>query len=650
MKMAPSLRRSERWNCVLSFLFHLLSRWNRNSSFFLTFAGVLVNAQEQHQDDQQLPPQHHHGLLDPTPNKLYRGCQLCQDIPEVLADSFFFDSKDCMWPKKRVVEKTDTVVSCTLLSCVAVYLLCGTEKLTNENPLDRLALELPRFFIDYYHKLLVSGKRMALAKMAASDDDEEMKMTDPENKLKLKPIDDSIPVIIANRMKDLLVSKLPELHLYKQTYSSFSDSTKFHAGGFLAPEMLTLVENLVNFRRLFQWRFNFLNVACLRWSFMEGCSPDRIVFENKIPRFYRVKVVTDLLKSMWLRKVEEKEQNQGENRILEAGAAAGSRSTSRSHHDDYSHNSRAVPWYFDNSKYDYHDERVFPSEPSAEVMQDSIAHGLESQYVKQTVLKFVEVGVFQGRLAYSVLKTCPFVEYFGVDPYKFEAEDYEFQGLFTDQIEEKKEKEQGSVDNGGTTPGEALPESATASSSSSTTPGEQDLSEVDENAAAKTSTESEEEKKQSFAQALLEARNGARSKIGFFQKRARLLEKTSEEGARQMKRILFESGDTDTTRAPATDGADENGFNTARINAPSASIDFVFIDGDHRYEATFNDITYWYPLVKEKTGIIGGHDFGSNIEVTKAVMDFMRLYLPEDWKLYVDADWTWFFIKPDLGR
>ena len=45
-------------------------------------------------------------------------------------------------------------------------------------------------------------------------------------------------------------------------------------------------------------------------------------------------------------------------------------------------------------------------------------------------LTFVEVGVFQGRLAYHVLRQCPFVAYYGVDPYQFENEDYEQQGLF----------------------------------------------------------------------------------------------------------------------------------------------------------------------------------------------------------------------------
>ena len=62
-------------------------------------------------------------------------------------------------------------------------------------------------------------------------------------------------------------------------------------------------------------------------------------------------------------------------------------------------------------------------------------------YEAGTLVTFVEIGVFQGRLWFHVLSMCPFVKYIGVDPYAFANEDYEFQGLFTDHYAEKQTKE-----------------------------------------------------------------------------------------------------------------------------------------------------------------------------------------------------------------
>ena len=38
------------------------------------------------------------------------------------------------------------------------------------------------------------------------------------------------------------------------------------------------------------------------------------------------------------------------------------------------------------------------------------------------------------------------------------------------------------------------------------------------------------------------------------------------------------------------------------------SVDFIFIDADHRYSSIKKDLTSWYPKVKED-GIFCGHDF-----------------------------------------
>lgn len=52
------------------------------------------------------------------------------------------------------------------------------------------------------------------------------------------------------------------------------------------------------------------------------------------------------------------------------------------------------------------------------------------------------------------------------------------------------------------------------------------------------------------------------------------------------------------------------------------SLDFVYIDGEHSYEAVKQDISAWFPKVK-KGGIVGGHDYTSYFPGTmKAVDEF----------------------------
>lgn len=45
----------------------------------------------------------------------------------------------------------------------------------------------------------------------------------------------------------------------------------------------------------------------------------------------------------------------------------------------------------------------------------------------------------------------------------------------------------------------------------------------------------------------------------------------------------------------------------AAEHVPDGSLDFVFIDGDHRYEAVKQDIADWAPKVR-KGGLVSGHD------------------------------------------
>lgn len=50
------------------------------------------------------------------------------------------------------------------------------------------------------------------------------------------------------------------------------------------------------------------------------------------------------------------------------------------------------------------------------------------------------------------------------------------------------------------------------------------------------------------------------------------------------------------------------------------SLDFIFIDGDHTYESVLEDLTLWYPKIKNG-GLLMGHDFASS-PVSNAVTHF----------------------------
>ena len=58
-----------------------------------------------------------------------------------------------------------------------------------------------------------------------------------------------------------------------------------------------------------------------------------------------------------------------------------------------------------------------------------------------------------------------------------------------------------------------------------------------------------------------------------------------------------------------------------QLAAKRGTIDFVFIDGDHSYEACKADILAWVPFVK-RGGVIAFHDFGSRADgVTRAIFE-----------------------------
>ncbi len=61
-----------------------------------------------------------------------------------------------------------------------------------------------------------------------------------------------------------------------------------------------------------------------------------------------------------------------------------------------------------------------------------------------------------------------------------------------------------------------------------------------------------------------------------------------------------------------------------KLAARRGTIDFVFIDGDHSYEACTADIEAWTPFVK-RGGVIAFHDFGSRADgVTRAIFEAIK--------------------------
>jgi hypothetical protein len=55
--------------------------------------------------------------------------------------------------------------------------------------------------------------------------------------------------------------------------------------------------------------------------------------------------------------------------------------------------------------------------------------------------------------------------------------------------------------------------------------------------------------------------------------------------------------------------------------ADLTGLDFIYLDGDHSYEAVKADLDYWWPRLNNG-GVIGGHDFGSWLGVVRAVTEW----------------------------
>jgi len=90
---------------------------------------------------------------------------------------------------------------------------------------------------------------------------------------------------------------------------------------------------------------------------------------------------------------------------------------------------------------------------------------------------------------------------------------------------------------------------------------------------------------------------------------------------------------------------------------PNDSLDFIYIDGNHKYDYVMMDLINWIPKIK-KGGILSGHDFFNRVEGLRggfgakaAIIDYITfhkfkpLYITHKTKGRRRVHPSWFFIK-----
>lgn len=75
------------------------------------------------------------------------------------------------------------------------------------------------------------------------------------------------------------------------------------------------------------------------------------------------------------------------------------------------------------------------------------------------------------------------------------------------------------------------------------------------------------------------------------------------------------------------------------------SLDFVYIDGDHRFDAVMMDILLWAPKVRAG-GIVSGHDFYHFYQsgVVDAVYAYTRAHRINQWYITWEKEASWFWV------
>lgn len=78
--------------------------------------------------------------------------------------------------------------------------------------------------------------------------------------------------------------------------------------------------------------------------------------------------------------------------------------------------------------------------------------------------------------------------------------------------------------------------------------------------------------------------------------------------------------------------------NEAYKDIPDESLDFIYIDGCHKYENVLEDLTNFYPKIK-KGGFISGHDLSDCwYGVIQAVMEYFKR---QPITVYQDSSWIY---------
>lgn len=76
------------------------------------------------------------------------------------------------------------------------------------------------------------------------------------------------------------------------------------------------------------------------------------------------------------------------------------------------------------------------------------------------------------------------------------------------------------------------------------------------------------------------------------------------------------------------------------------SLDFVYIDADHRFDAVMMDIILWAPKVR-RDGIVAGHDYYHFYQA--GVVDAVRAYVQAhricNWYVTWEKEATWFWVQ-----
>jgi hypothetical protein len=80
---------------------------------------------------------------------------------------------------------------------------------------------------------------------------------------------------------------------------------------------------------------------------------------------------------------------------------------------------------------------------------------------------------------------------------------------------------------------------------------------------------------------------------------------------------------------------------------PEESLDFVYIDGDHSFDAVMLDLILWSKKVR-KGGLVGGHDYYRfrNAGVVPAVDCYTREHNIHQWFITDEKLPSFFWVKP----